>query len=150
MKAYERTHDNENVSIVISSDASMTELIAGRDFLQAEIDGRTPTLEEPDAVTVQSGPVQVVKTEPGWSEWFEWSGGENPVGDCRVECEVLGCVKHPPVPASARCWFICDAPFLITRYRVLLSSIPDGWSLMGGILVEDLPNAEIAGDRPAD
>ena len=74
----ERTHDTDSIWITLTSKASLGELLEARQFIQAEIDSKTPKLEEPDvfqamglesadfptATTQQTGPVQVVESEP--------------------------------------------------------------------------------------
>ena len=141
---YERTHDTDAINITIQSKATVGELLDARQFIQAEIDSKTPTLEEPEAHTQQTGPAcdsgsgeSETQSDHEWSEWFNWSGGCNPVGECEVEVVYEG-VIHRHLSRNID-WSNMHGCLVaeVTRYRVLLSSIPEGWSLsLSGILLQ--------------
>ncbi len=59
--SYERNHQSETgqIEVNLTNLATLQELIDARQFIQCEIDSRTPTLAE----TQQTGPVQVVESE---------------------------------------------------------------------------------------
>ena len=85
-------------------------------------------------------------SEPEWSKWFTWNGGENPVMGCKVKTFHISGVVYEDW-ANANWWDHKPKsdpwrPANITCYRVLLSSIPDGYSLKHGRLVEDLPKGD--------
>ena len=153
-------YTDTGIDAEIHDTATLTSLIWLRERLQSHIDALTPTLAE----TQQTGPVQVVDSDspmshkphcdsdsdesepqiaPEWSEWFDWSGGENPVPGCKVNTIHVSTVEDVD---WANCSWWDHKPLEdafskgnITRYRVLLSSIPDGYSLMHGQLVADMP-----------
>ena len=124
-------YTDTGIDLEIHETATLDSLFWLRERVQSHI----------DALTQQTSPVQVVENEPEWSEWFNWSGGENPVRGCKVKTShISGVVDEDWANASWWDHKPKSDPFSmgnITSYRVLLSSIPDGYSLMYGILVED-------------
>jgi len=129
-------YTDTGIDAEIHDTATLTSL---QERVQSHIDAMTPTLAE----TIQAGPVQVVESEPEWSEWFDWSGGANPMGRCRVKTVHASGVEDEKW-ANLLWWDHKPAEYQfsegnILRYRVLLSTIPEGWCLIGGYLIEDLP-----------
>ena len=94
-----------------------------------------------------------VPSEPEWSPWFDWSGGESPVKGCKVNTFHVSGVEDMD---WANCFWWDHKPLHafsegnITRYRVLLSTIPKGWSLIGGRLIEDLPSEKTEREKLVD
>ena len=131
-------YTDKGIDLEIHDTATLTSLIWLRERVQSHIDAMTPTLAE----TIQAGPLQVVESEPEWSEWYDWSGGANPVGGCIIEYTWNDTDYH-----GNAYWLNFE---LITRYRVLLSSIPKGWCLIGGYLVEDLPSEPTEREKLVD
>ena len=117
-------YTDTGIDLEIHETATLDSLFWLRERVQSHI----------DALTQQTSPVQVVENEPEWSEWFNWSGGENPVRGCKVKTSHTsggvdeGWWDHKPKSDPFH-W--CN----ITRYRVLLSSIPEGYYLYQGKLV---------------
>jgi len=108
-----------------------------------------PYFVVPDSASpssVQSGPVQVVESEPEWSEWFNWSGGENPVSGCSVNTVHVSGVED--VDWANCSWWDHKPPAdafsngNITRYRVKLSSIPEGYTLSDKGVLRGVPKAD--------
>ena len=133
-------YTDTGIDLEIHDTATRTSLIWLRERVQSHIDAMPPTLEEPEAVTIQSGPVQVVESEPEWSKWYDWSGGENPVGRCVVDVTFSGHHYFDELASGYR--WTAQGVADITRYRVKLSSIPEGCQLSDSGILRGIPKAD--------
>ena len=129
-------YTDTGIDLEIHETATRTSLIWLRERVQSHIDAMTTTLAE----TIQAGPVQVVESEHRWSPWFDWSGGENPVPGCKVKVDAGGGAVRFPLDGSESEMF--EWTYFFKKYKVLISSIPEGYTLSDKGVLRGVPKAD--------